>query len=92
MTQDRIKRIEFLLNEKFSPDFLEIIDDSHHHVGHAGSKNGAGHYTVRICSGAFVGKALIQRHRMIYTVLDSMMNSEIHALSIEVTVPNNKEG
>lgn len=92
MTGQRIARMESLLAENFLPDFLEIIDDSHHHAGHAGAKNGAGHYTVKICSGAFISKTLIQRHRMIYTVLDSMMNSEIHALSIEAKVPNNKEG
>lgn len=88
MNVQRIEKIESLLRENFSPDFLEIIDDSHHHVGHAGAKNGAGHFSVKICSEAFVGKTLVQRHRMVYAALDSMMHSEIHALSIDATVPN----
>ena len=88
MNVERIARMETLLRENFSPELLEIIDDSHHHVGHAGAKNGAGHFTVKICSEAFVGKTLVQRHRMVYSAVDSMMHSEIHALSIEATVPN----
>lgn len=80
-------RMKLLLQEKFSPMHLEIIDDSHHHIGHAGAKNGAGHFTVKLCSEAFIGKTLVQRHRMVYAVLDSMMHSDIHALSIEASVP-----
>lgn len=87
MNAERIERMETLIRENFSPEFLEIIDDSHHHVGHAGAKDGAGHFTVKICSDAFVGKTLIQRHRMVYSALDAMMHSDIHALSIEATVP-----
>ncbi|WP_281249090.1 BolA family protein [Wohlfahrtiimonas larvae] len=88
MNVERVQQIDALLRENFSPEFLEIIDDSHHHIGHAGAKNGAGHFTVKICSDAFVGKTLVQRHKMVYSALDSMMHSEIHALSIEATVPN----
>lgn len=87
MNVERIARMDALLRENFSPEFLEIVDDSHHHVGHAGAKNGAGHFTVKICSGAFVDKTLVQRHRMVYAALDSMMHGDIHALSIEATVP-----
>lgn len=87
MNELRMEQMESLLRENFSPDFLEIIDDSHHHIGHAGAKNGAGHFSVNICSSAFVGKTLVQRHRMVYAVLDSMMHSEIHALSIQASVP-----
>lgn len=89
MNLARISQMETILRENFSPEFLEIIDDSHHHVGHAGAKNGAGHFTVKICSEAFMGKTLVQRHRMVYSALDSMMHSEIHALSIDATLPNN---
>ncbi len=88
MNVARVQRMDTILRENFSPEFLEIADDSHHHVGHAGAKDGAGHFTVKICSEAFVGKTLVQRHRMVYAALDSMMHSDIHALSIEATVPN----
>ncbi len=87
MNAERIEKMKNLLVENFSPSHLEIIDDSHHHIGHAGAKDGAGHFTVKICSEAFSGKTLIQRHRMVYSVLDSMMHCDIHALSIEASVP-----
>lgn len=87
MNAERIEKMKNLLVENFYPSHLEIIDDSHHHIGHAGAKDGAGHFTVKICSEAFSGKTLIQRHRMVYSVLDSMMHCDIHALSIEASVP-----
>ncbi|MBS7816785.1 BolA family protein [Wohlfahrtiimonas chitiniclastica] len=87
MNVQRVERIEALLRENLSPEFLEIEDDSHHHAGHAGAKNGAGHFSVKICSRAFIGQTPIKRHRMVYAALASMMDSDIHALSIDATVP-----
>lgn len=78
----RIERIRTLLEAAFKPAQLDIQDDSHLHVGHAGARNGAGHYTVTLSSAAFNGKKPLERHRMVYAALDSMMGSEIHALSI----------
>jgi BolA protein len=70
-----------------APQQLEIDDDSHHHIGHAGAGRG-GHYTVRIVARAFAGKPLLERHRMIYDVLKDMMRDEIHALSIQARSPD----
>lgn len=78
---DRVAMIKEKLSAAFSPEQLEIIDDSHHHAGHA-SAGGGGHFTVNIISDAFDGKSLIERHRMVYAALQGMMQSEIHALSI----------
>lgn len=80
----RIETIKHLLESALSPSQLEIIDDSHKHVGHAGAKSGAGHYTVRIASELFSGKSKITQHRLIYQALDSMMPEQIHALKIEI--------
>ena len=78
---NRVAMIEEKLTAAFSPLQLEIIDDSHHHAGHA-SAGGGGHFTVNIISDAFAGKSLIERHRMVYAAMGEMMQSEIHALSI----------
>ena len=41
-------------------------------------------YTVNIISDEFVGKTVIQRHKMIYAVLDQYIKTgEIHALTIK---------
>lgn len=76
-----IDRIRSRLVDAFAPQFLEIEDDSAKHAGHAGAGNG-GHYNVAIVSSAFEGKSTVARHRMIYSALDDMMKSEIHALAI----------
>lgn len=80
----RIAEMTKRLNEALEPTHLEIIDDSHKHVGHAGAKGGLGHFTVIISSQALNDKRKIQQHRLIYDALGEMMQTDIHALSIKV--------
>jgi BolA protein len=86
MTAERVAMIEKRLTEVFSPQSLNIVDESHKHVGHA-SAGGAGHFAVDIVADAFAGKTLIQRHRLVYDALNDAMNTEIHALSIKASTP-----
>ena len=87
MTTDRVKAIEALLSDAFSPDALQVKDQSHLHAGHEGAKSGGGHFDVRIVSDAFAGQKPLQRHRMVFEALDSLMTSEIHALRITAKTP-----
>lgn len=64
------------------PHDLQIIDESHLHAGHAGSRNGAGHYRIIIASPRFKGLAPVARHRLVYDCLDDLMPFPIHALAI----------
>lgn len=86
MTAERIAMIRERVTEVFSPQALNIIDESAKHAGHA-SAGGAGHFVVEIVSDAFEGNSLIQRHRQVYDALDDIMHSEIHALSIKASTP-----
>ena len=82
----RIERIR----EAFAalqPVTLDVIDDSHKHAGHEGARDGRGHFTVRIVSPVFAGKAPLARHRAIYAALGEMMQTDIHALAIEAKAP-----
>lgn len=79
---EREQMIRKKLEAAFSPNSLEIIDESHKHAGHA-SARGGGHYIVHIVSDAFAGKPTIQRHRMVYDAMGELMNTEVHALSIK---------
>lgn len=79
---DRVAVIEHRLRATFSPDFLEIIDDSDQHKGHPGAAAGGGHYTIIITSQHFHGKTRIEAHREIYAVLADLIPQEIHALKI----------
>ena len=80
----RNEKMQQLIADALQPEQLEIIDDSHKHIGHAGAKGGLGHFTVIIRSDALEGKRMIQQHRMIYDALGDMMQTDIHALAIKV--------
>ena len=79
---DRVERIRVALEAAFAPQSLEVIDDSHRHAGHAGARDGRGHFNVDIVSPAFAGMSPLARHRAVYAALGGMMDTDIHALSI----------
>ncbi len=79
----RMEEIRRRLETAFSPQLLEITDDSAKHAGHAGAKSGKGHYGLVITARAFSGKAQLARHRMVYEALGEMMDQDIHALVIQ---------
>ena len=70
-----------------SPLHIEIIDDSAKHAGHAGARQGGGHYQLKIVSASFAGLRTMQRHRLVYDALGLLMTREIHALSIDARSP-----
>tara|TARA_X000001036_G_scaffold109206_2_gene102369 strand:- start:6927 stop:7172 length:246 start_codon:yes stop_codon:yes gene_type:complete len=41
------------------------------------------HFNVMIISKSFEGLNLIERHRLVYKILDSMVTKEIHALQLK---------
>ena len=82
MTVDRVHRIHEALTAALAPLRLEVRDDSHRHVGHAGARDGRGHFHVEIVSETFAGMVPLARHRAVYSALGSMMQTDIHALSI----------
>ena len=84
--EERLERIRILLQEAFHPAVLEVTDDSHRHAGHAGARDGRGHFSVKIVSGAFAGKPPLARHRAVYAALGSLMETDIHALAIQAEV------
>jgi BolA protein len=88
MSNERVQAIEAMLNEAFAPIKLLVKDQSHLHAGHEGAKSGGGHFDVTIVSQAFDGCRPLQRHRMIFSALESMMETEIHALRIRAKTPD----
>lgn len=83
----RIARIEAALRAVLQPQLLRVIDDSHKHAGHAGARDGRGHFTVEIVSAAFAGRSAIARHRQVYAALGELMQTDIHALAIKARAP-----
>ena len=87
---DREERIRLRLQAGLIPTSLEITDDSHLHIGHAGAQGGAGHYSVKLISEKFIGQSRIKRHQLVYACVKDMMPDEIHALSIEAFTPEER--
>ncbi|HVI52962.1 MAG TPA: BolA family protein [Candidatus Sulfotelmatobacter sp.] len=80
--------MERKLTEGLSPSHLEIIDDSHRHAGHAGSRpDGESHFTVQIVSAAFEGKGRVARQQMVYGILAEELRERVHALSLTTLTP-----
>jgi BolA protein len=69
--------------------FIEfaIEDQSAAHAGHAGAKSGA-HFRLRLVSAAFAGLPRVQRHRMVYDRLSTLLQGRIHALTMTLLAPD----
>ena len=87
VTIERVRAIETKLTDAFAPVTLQVKDQSHLHAGHEGAKGGGGHFQVTIVSTAFEGLQSLQRHRMVFSALGSMMDTDIHALRITASTP-----
>jgi BolA protein len=86
--ESRLERIRALLQAALQPSQLEVGDDSHLHVGHAGAASGGGHFRVKIVSERFEGQRLVMRHRLVYDAVQGMMHTDIHALAITAMAPS----
>jgi BolA family transcriptional regulator, general stress-responsive regulator len=81
------------LRDAFSPDFLEVVDESHQHHGHSGSREGGEtHFRVEMITSAFTGKSRIDRHRMVNAALSQELTASVHALALGLRAPGEKSG
>jgi BolA family transcriptional regulator, general stress-responsive regulator len=85
------------LSERFAPTRLEIIDDSHRHVGHVGHPGGAGqggetHFTVTLVSAEFTGVGRVARQRLVYQTLAEELAGGVHALALTTLAPDEERG
>ncbi len=84
---DRLGEIRARLQRSLQPLSLDVRDDSHRHAGHAGARDGRGHFNVSIVSATFTGLAPLARHRAVYAALGELMQTDIHALAIDARAP-----
>lgn len=82
------ERLERRLTEALSPSYVEVNDDSAAHVGHAGAlPGGETHFTVVVVSKSFENKSKLERHRMVYKIINDEFSSSLHALVINPLTP-----
>ena len=80
-----------------NPVSVDLLDDSASHAGHAGAqqhaeKTGAHagtHFELTIVSPMFAGKSLVARHRMVYALLDDLM--QLSRLARVLFLPSREE-
>lgn len=79
------KRMAEKLEQALSPSLLEVIDESHHHAGHSGSRpDGESHFRIRIAAPALAGLSRVNQHRKVNEVLAEELRERVHALAIEI--------
>ena len=86
MTMD--ERIVTRLTEALDPVALDVVDESDRHAGHAGARAGGGtHYRVRIVSARFERQSRVERHRLVYGLLEGEFADGLHALALVAKAP-----
>jgi len=84
---DRRARIEAKLRETLDATYVLVVDESEHHAGHAGAREGGGHFRAVVVSQRFDGKRPVERQRIVYAALAEEMGRDIHALSMQTLTP-----
>jgi BolA family transcriptional regulator, general stress-responsive regulator len=80
-------QLEQRLREALETTHCEVIDESHLHAGHAGARDGGGHFRAVIVSEKFAGLSRIKAQQLVYSAVDDWMGREIHALSMKTFTP-----
>lgn len=86
MSAERVARIRMAL-AVLEPQAISIRDDSHKHAGHAGARDGRGHFALTLVSAQFENMSPVKRHQLIYAALGALLQSDIHALAIQAQTP-----
>jgi stress-induced morphogen len=79
------RRIEEKLSARLSPSVLEVVNESGMHSVPKGSET---HFKVVVVSDAFQGQSLVERHRLVYQLLDEELRGGVHALAITSRTPD----
>ena len=76
------------LTAALAPTRLELEDQSHQHIGHAGhDPRGESHFALTIESPVLAGLSRVERQRKVYAALGELMRERVHALTIRALAP-----
>ena len=78
------EQISSKLSEALSPEFIEVINESHLHNTPVDSES---HFKVIIVCQAFNGKLPVKRHQLVYGILADELSSQVHALALHTYTP-----
>lgn len=77
------QRIEQKL-QQLSPQFLEVINESHRHNVPLASET---HFKLVLVCDSFEGQRLLQRHRTVNSILADELAGPVHALALHTYTP-----
>ncbi|MEM7236725.1 MAG: BolA family protein [Pseudomonadota bacterium] len=76
------------LREAFTPDALDVIDESEQHRGHGGWREGGEtHFRVEMTAACFEGMSRVNRQRAVNKVLSNELSTTVHALAMAIRAP-----
>ena len=78
------EEIKTKITNKFNPDQVALIDNSHFHTSHKSFDSNKFHLKIVIQSKALKKMSKIEAHKEIFSILKDEMQSKIHALEIEI--------
>jgi len=74
------------LSSAFSPESLNVVDESEDHRGHAGyQEGGQSHFRVAIVAPEFAEMSRIARHRAVHVAIGPEIIGRIHALTLDIS-------
>ena len=74
-------KIHDLIINELNVSKIDLVDESYKLIGHNKDTSG-GHFKLMIVSDDFQDMKLLDRHKLIYNILEKMIKVDIHALSI----------
>ena len=78
------EQIKARLQAAFTPEVLEITNDSHRHAGHSGDDgSGHSHYSIKLRSPALAAMPRVARHRAVHAALGDL-NARVHAIALDL--------
>ena len=78
------KKIEEKLQAEFSPETLQVINES---VNHSVPKGSETHFRVEMVSAQFISLSRVERFQLVHQVLSQELEQAVHALSLKLFTP-----
>lgn len=75
--------IESKLAGDLSPEFLNVVNESHMHGGPATDS----HFNITLVAATFDQLSLVKRHQHVYGLLSEQMAAGVHALALHLYSP-----
>ncbi len=85
------QEIKTILETEFSPEYLEVINESSKHAGHSGDDgSGQTHFKLIVVSKKFTDCSRIQRQQAINNSIKHLFDEGLHAVSMKLSTPEQK--